>query len=110
MSWDDDDFFYPHTVSIRNARPRGGTGVTYAEARDVRAEVRDEQQLVRGADGHEIVSSSQVSVPIGEHVPVGSLVTVWPGTARAREAEVLAVAANENGNFDLDSFLVLSLK
>jgi len=109
VSWDD-PFFYPHTVSIRNARPAGGMGTGYAAPRPVNAEVKDEQRLVRGADGREIVSSSSVTVPISEHVPVGSLVTVWPGTAREREASVLAVSADENGVDDLDSFLVLSLK
>ena len=109
MSWDD-PFFYPHKVSIRNARPSGGMGTGYAAARTVRSEVKDEQRLVRTADGREVVSSSSVTVPVSEHVPVGSLVTVWPGTAREREAEVLAVAANENDIDDLDSFLVLSLK
>jgi hypothetical protein len=109
VSWDD-DFWYPHKVKIKNARRSGGMGTSYDAAREVRAEVKDEQRLVRSSDGREIVSSSQVSVPIGEHVPVGSLVTVWPGSPREREAEVLAVAANENGDFDLDSFVVLSLK
>lgn len=109
MSWDD-PFWYPYTVSIRNARPAGGMGTSYDAARTVRSEVKDEQRLVRAADGREVVSSSSVTVPIGEHVPVGSLVTVWPGTSREREAEVLAVSTNENGVDDLDSFLVLSLK
>lgn len=109
MSWDD-PFFYPHTVSIRNARPPGGMGTTYDAARPVRAEVKDEQRLIRAASGSEVVSSSSVTVPIGEHVPVGSLVTVWPGRPRAREAVVLAVSADENGLDDLDSFLVLFLK
>jgi hypothetical protein len=109
VSWDD-NFWYPHKVGIRNARPAGGMGTGYAESREVRAEVRDEQRLVRTADGREIVSSSRVTVPVDEHVPVGSLVTVWPGTSREREAEVLAVSADENGDDDLDSFLVLTLK
>jgi hypothetical protein len=109
MSWDD-PFWYPHTVSIRNAKPSGGMGTGYDAARTVRAEVKDEQRLVRNAAGAEVVSSSSVTVPIAQHVPVGSLVTVWPGSARERQAEVLAVGVDENGLDDLDSFLVLSLK
>ena len=109
MSWDD-PFWYPHTVSIRNARPAGGMGTGYDAARAVKAEVKDEQRLIRNADGREIVSSSSVTVPISEHVPVGSLVTVWPGGPRERQAEVLAVGTDENGLDDLDSFLVLYLK
>ena len=107
MTWDD-AFWYPHAVGIRNVRPAGGMGTSYDAARTVKAEVKDEQRLVRNSAGAEVVSSSSVTVPIAEHVPVGSLVTVWPGTSRAREAEVLAVSADENGD-DLDSFLVLSL-
>lgn len=107
MSWDD-PFWYPRTVSIRNALPAGGMGTGYGTARTVRAEVKDEQRLVRNSAGAEVVSSSSVTVPIGEHVPVGSLVTVWPGTSREREAEVLAVSVDDNVD-DLDSFLVLSL-
>lgn len=108
MSWDD-PFWWPHSVSIRNVQPAGGMGTGYGTARTVTAEVKDEQRLVRNSAGAEVVSSSSVTVPISEHVPVGSLVTVWPGTSREREAEVLAVGANENGDDDLDSFLILSL-
>jgi len=50
-----------------------------------------------------------VTVPVSEHAPVGSLVTVWSGTSQEREAEVLAVSVDENGDDGLDSFLVLSL-
>ncbi|WP_104128231.1 hypothetical protein [Cryobacterium sp. Y57] len=108
MSWDD-PFWYPHTLSIRNALSAGGMGTGYGTARTVRGEVKDEQRLVRNSAGAEVVSSSSVTVPIGEHVPVGSLVTVWPGTSRERAAEVLAVGVDENGDDGLDSFLVLSL-
>ncbi|WP_104084245.1 hypothetical protein [Cryobacterium sp. Y11] len=108
MSWDD-PFWYPHTVSVRNKLPSGGMGAGYSDPRTIRAEVKDEQRLVRNSAGAEVVSSSSVTVPISEHVPVGSLVTVWPGTSREREAEVLAVSADDNGDTDLDSFLVLSL-
>jgi hypothetical protein len=109
VTWDD-KFFYPHTVSVRNARPAGGMGTTYDAARLVKSEVKDEQRLVRTTDGSEVVSSSSVTVPITQHVPVRSLVTVWPDSARAREAVVLAVSVDENGVDDLDSFLILYLK
>lgn len=106
MSWDD-TFFYPHTVKVREP-VIGGMGTTYGASRDVSCEVRDEQRLVRAADGSEVVSSSQVTIAATEHVPLGSLVTVWPGTAGEREATVLAVGRNEN-DVDMDSFVVLSL-
>lgn len=107
MSWG--AFFYPHSVDVRDLVQGGGMGDSYATARSLAAEVKDQQQLVRAADGSEVVSSTTVKVPLPEHVPVGSLVTVWPGTPAAREAEVLAVGRHENGA-PLDEYLELSLK
>ena len=105
-----DSFFYPHKINVRTARRAGGMGAGHnAERPAVPAEVRDEQRLVRNLDGQEVVSSTQVTVPLSEEIPVGSLVTLWPNTSSQREAEVLAVGRDENGDTDLDSFLVLSL-
>lgn len=107
MSWG--AFFYPHTVQVRDLQAGGGMGDSYAAPRMLRAEVKDEQQLVRAADGAEVVSSTTVKVPLPEHITPGSLVTVWQGKSGEREAEVLAVARHENAP-PLDAFLVLSLK
>lgn len=109
MSWADDEFFYPHTVEVRDRVAGGGMGSTYAAARTLAAEVEDEQKLVRAADNSEVVSSAQVTLPLPQHVPVGSLVTVWPGTPAERQSTVLAVNRHENAE-PLDSFVVLSLK
>ncbi len=107
MSWG--AFFYPHEVIVRDALPATGMGTRHAPPRTLPAEVKDRQTLVRDPDGHEVVSSTQVSLPLPEQVPLGSLVTVWAGTAREREAVVLASAANPNDP-PLDSFLLLSLE
>lgn len=109
MTWE--SFFYPHRVTIRAAVAGGGMGGGHADpVPNVAAEVDDTQRLVRTTDAREVVSSTQVTVPLDTHVPVGSLVTVWPGTSRQRESVVLAVAADDNTDSDLDSFLVLSLE
>lgn len=108
MTWD--GFFLPHTVKVRDRTSSGGMGATYGPSRDSAAEVKDQQRLVRGANGAEVVSSSQVTVPLNPVVPVGSLVTTWPGLPTSREAQVLAVDRNDNSDdLDLDSFQLLYL-
>lgn len=102
-------FWYPHEVRVRDQVSSGGMGASHATPRTLAAEVRDEQRMVRGEDGAEVVSSTQVTVALPEHVPLGSLVTVWAGTPREREARVLAVAVADNEP-PLDAYLVLSLE
>lgn len=107
MSWG--EFFYPHKVKVRDALGAGGMGTTYGPSRTRSAEVKDVQTLVRDADGREVVSSTQVTLPLPENVPLGSLVTVWPGMPQEREARVLAAALNPNDP-PLDDYLLLSLE
>lgn len=102
-------FFFPHRVTVRELLPPTGMGGGFADPREITAEVRDEQRLVRDADGNEVVSSTIVTVHLGEHVPAGSLVTVWPGTANERDATVLAVGRDENDP-PLPSHQILSLE
>lgn len=105
-----DAHFYPHSVSVRDLLGSGSVGTRYGNPRALRAEVLDEQELVRDRDGQEVVSSTRVTVPLDANVRVGSLVTVWAGTSAQREAEVLSVARDDNGASPLDSHLVLRLK
>ncbi|MFE9232050.1 hypothetical protein [Cellulosimicrobium funkei] len=107
MAWG--AFWYPHTVKVRNLTGSGGMGNSYANPRTRSAEVKDTQTLVRDADGREVTSSTQVTLPLPEDVPLGSLVTVWPGLPQEREARVLAASLNPNGP-PLDAYLLLWLE
>jgi hypothetical protein len=89
------DEFTPHTVLVRDFIENTGMGSGYGSSRRVAAFAQDEQKLVRGRDGAEIVSTSQVTINFDEVVPLGSLVTVWPGITGQREAEVLAIGRHE---------------
>lgn len=100
-------YFTPHTVSVRDRLAGTSMGARYAEPREVAAFAADEQKLVRDAAGLEVVSTSQVTVAFDEQIPVGSLVTVWPGAVGAREAEVVAISRNQHPT--LPSFQTLSL-
>lgn len=102
------DFFYPHSVEIQ-AVQTGGMGTTPGVKRASRAEVIDQQTLVRGQDGAEVVSSTRVTVPLDPPVPLGSLVTVWPTSPAKRTAVVLQVGRDENAP-PLESHQVLYLK
>jgi hypothetical protein len=89
------DRFTPHTVLVRDFTENTGMGSGHADPREVRAFAQDEQKLVRGRDGVEVVSTSQVTVNFNEVVPLGSLVTIWPGMTGQREAEVLAIGRHQ---------------
>lgn len=102
-------FFYPHSVAVEDLLSSGGMGGSFGQSRTLPAEVKDVQTLVRDKDGREVVSSTQVSVPLPEYVPLGSLVTVWVGMPHERQARVLSAAVNPNGG-PLDDFLLLSLE
>lgn len=109
MSWDN-PFFWPHRVRIRPLHPGGGRGPRLGDlSGEIIAEVDDQQRLVRGADGVQVPSSARVTVPIDTTAPLGSEVTLWPGTSRERIAAVIAVS-HENNGFPLGSQLVLSLQ
>ena len=107
MSWG--GFFYPHQVLVRDLVRAGGMGSSHGAARALAAEVIDTQTLVRDKDGREVVSSTRVTLPLPQHVPLGSLVTVWPGMPQEREARVLAASLNPSDP-PLDAYLLLSLE
>lgn len=82
--------FTPHEVSVRALTGTTGTGPSFADPVVVPAFVVDEVQMVRDATGAEVVSSTQVHCGFAVTAPPGSLVTVWPGVAGEREAEVIS--------------------
>lgn len=107
-AWDA-PFWWPHEVTVEDAIQSGGSGAKFDAPRSVKAEVRDEQRIVIGADASEHVSNTQVTVPLSAAVPVGSMVTVWAGRVGARRARVIAVQRDENPP-PLPSHLILSLQ
>jgi len=107
MRWG--SFFYPHQVKVQSRQATAGRGVTWGTPRPLDAEVVDEVELVRDADGAEVVSSARVTVPLGEAIAPGDMVTVWPGTPQERASAVIAVARAENAA-PLESHLVLTLR
>lgn len=103
-------FFYPHQISVRDLTDEGGLGSSWGSPRTLDAEVKDEQKLVRNAEGSEVVSSTQVKVPLDSDVAPGALVKVWAGTTAEREARVITVGRSDNRGTPLDSYLTLSLE
>lgn len=97
----------PHTIRVRAYTGHAGAGALYAASRDVAAFAEDTQKLVTDTNGTEVVSTSQVTVNFGEQIPVGSLVTVWPGLTGEREAKVVAVSRHHHPT--LPSYQTLSL-
>lgn len=54
--------------------------------------VVDERQLIVDDNGAEAISNTQVSTNVDEIIPLGSLVTVWPGEPGEREAKVVKIS------------------
>lgn len=110
MSWPQ-SFFFPDRVLIAAYRGSGGAGEVFADPVEKPAEVIDRAELVRSADGDEVVSSTRVTVPIDVDAPVGSLVTVWPGEGAGVERTALVLQVSRERNpAPLPSHLVLHLK
>lgn len=102
-------FWFPHAVTVEDPTGSTGMGGGHATPRTVDAEVKDEQRLIRTADGSQAVSSTTVTVPLDAGVVAGALVTVWAGTAHERTSTVIAVERDENPP-PLPSHLILSLE
>lgn len=83
--------FQPHTMTIRAYLGSGGMGAVYADPVDAECFAEDEVKLVRDRDGHEVVSSSQITCAFEPAWPTGSLVSVWG----APEREVIATGRHE---------------
>lgn len=90
------DRYFPHRNLIAY-KPKAGSGaygpVTAALVVAERGIISEKRKLVRDQDGNEAVSEAQVALDFPDHdVPLGSLVTIWYGTPRARESKVIAVS------------------
>jgi hypothetical protein len=101
------DRFTPHEVVVRALTGSGGMGSTYADAVTVPAFVVDGAVLVRDSAGDEVVSSTQVHLGFDVLAPPGSLVTVWPTAAGAREATV--ITSSRGAHPRLPAFQTLAL-
>lgn len=88
--------FLPHTVTVRPLTGSGGLGRTYGDAVTFSAMVQDGARMVRNSAAVEVVSSTQVHCDFSVNAPPGSLVTVWAGTGRERESEVIAIAGSDH--------------
>lgn len=83
----------PHRISFKPYMGQGPNGKVWGEPVPVdRSYVEDKVQVVRTRDGVETTSNTFIVVDPVWDVPEESLITVWPGTAREREAGVLTTA------------------
>lgn len=83
--------FLPHQVRVAAFKIGGGLGGGHAPARDVDAFVVDETQAIVGIDGKDTVSSANVSTQFDELAPLGSRVTLWPGTGIERTSTIVKI-------------------
>ncbi|MEU4444895.1 hypothetical protein AB0K14_03220 [Actinosynnema sp. NPDC050801] len=80
----------PHTITVRPYLGTGPYDDVYGDPVVIRRTfVEDRRRLVRSSTGEEVISETTVRARPREHIPVGSLVTVWAGTPHERTAHVI---------------------
>ena len=87
--------FLPHRGKVRY-EVKLGEG-TYAPKYDApvtpeRSALDEKQKLVRAADGSLVTSSARIALDPEHVLPLGSRVTLHPGTPRERQTTVIVVA------------------
>lgn len=81
----------PHTITIKPCTGEGRNGPTYGPKQTWnRVYVEDKTAVLKGADGAEKTSRGFIVTDPERAIPELSLVTVWAGTPREREAQVLS--------------------
>jgi hypothetical protein len=102
------DYFKPHTAVVRAYGSGGGMGGGYGEPFEVASFVVDSTETVTTSSSSETTSSTQVTVDFDSVIPLGSLVTVWPGLTGEREAPVISITRGQHPT--LPSFQTLYLQ
>lgn len=81
----------PHTITIKPYLGEGRDGPIHGPSQIwTRVYVEDKTAVLKGADGAEKTSRGFIVTDPERDIPELSLVTVWAGTPREREAQVLA--------------------
>lgn len=100
--------FTPHVAKVRPLVLGGGMGDSWGTERDLPGFTEDEQKKVTESSGAEVISSTQHYVSFDEVVPIGSIVTVWPGLTGERDARVISIGRHQHA--DLPSYQTLFLE
>lgn len=80
----------PHSIIVRPYLGTGPYGDVFGDPVVVRRVfVEDRRRLVRSTTGEEVISETTVRTRPQVHIPIGSQVTVWPGTPHERTARVI---------------------
>lgn len=82
----------PHVVTVRRYEGTGPYGEVFGDPVIHQAFVEDRRRLVLAANGEEVTSETTVYTGPDAGVPVGSQVTVWPGTPHERTARVITTS------------------
>lgn len=82
----------PHTVTVRPYQGAGPYSEAFGDPITHRAFVEDRRRMVVAASGEEVISETTVYTGPDATVPVGSQVTVWPGTPPQRTARVITTS------------------
>lgn len=89
------DRYMPHTgkVTYQAKQGEGTYGPVFADpVTPDRAALDEKQKLVRTGDGRDVMSTARIALDPEHVLPLGSKVTLHPGTARERVTTVIVIA------------------
>jgi hypothetical protein len=98
----------PHKAVIATPGKTSPTGQLFNDPITVRAYIEDQNKLVRSSDGSLVLSSAKVFLDPQVLAPVGSQVTVHPGTVHERTS--IALTSQYLDRQGLMSHVVLNLE
>lgn len=79
----------PHIITVRPYTATSPYGDVLGDPVTLRAFVEDRRRLVVAVSGEEVISETTAYAGPDLAVPIGSTVTVWPGTPQERTARVI---------------------
>jgi hypothetical protein len=90
-------------ILVRDLLDATADGAVHAAApgrRIERAYTEDKLRMIRSESGEIVGSTSQIAIDLEHDIPMGSLVTIWPGSPKHKRERTSTVIRIDTGDRD----------